>query len=127
MQVIQGQGFVRIDTASDEWFRRMLKEGGPTQTIRAKFAAALNGRYPHADARQFSERHYGAENLKRIVAHCDPLIRALEAWYEKQGHRGFIDWLNITGWGNDYKLIAAFEAWADNVTGDLAKREAGNG
>lgn len=122
MQVIHDKGIVFIDRASDEWFRRMLKEGGPTQAIRAKFAAALNGRHPHADARQFSERHFGADNLKRIALHCDPLIQALDAWYEKQGHRGFTEWLNATGFGNDYKLIIAFEAWADNVKGDMAKR-----
>lgn len=122
MQVIHDKGMVLIDAASEEYFRRMLKEGGPTQAIRAKFAAALNGRFPHADARQFSERHFGADNLQRIALHCDPLIRALDAWYERHGHRGLTEWLNATGWGNDYKLIAAFEAWADNVKGDMAKR-----
>lgn len=117
MQVVQGQGFVQIDTVTDEWFRRMLKEGGPTNEVRAKFRAALNGRYPHADARAFSEKHFGKENLVRIVAHVDPLIRGLEGYFQQQGRRGLTEWLNITGFGNDYRLIEAFEAWADHVTG----------
>jgi len=123
MQVRQRQGFVEIDQPTDEWFRRMLKEGGPTNEVRQKFRAALNGRYPHADARQFSERHFGAENLKRIVAHVDPLIRGLEGYFQQQGRRGFTEWLNLTGFGNDYKLILAFEAWADHVTGKSVRDE----
>ena len=43
-----------------------------------------------------------------------PLVDAIQDHFEyRLGMPGFAQWLRITGYGDDYRMIKAFLAWAE--------------
>lgn len=100
-----------IETGKDWAFREALLRGAP-ENIRPKIKQAL-ARTPKANAAAYSWEYFGAE-LDAILARCQPLIDELEVFmHEYLKLPGFMQWLNVTGYGNDYLMIKAFAAWSE--------------
>lgn len=103
-------GLVWVDKAKDEAFRKALLDGIPV-SLRAKMKGALSI-IPDKGALAHSQRYFGAE-LPMITGRTAPLIFALNRYLTEQLQLpGLYDWLNVTGYGNDYRMIKAFDAWA---------------
>lgn len=109
MKVVNQNEIAWIDRASDERFRHMLIHGAPAP-IGRKLKDALS-RTPKPNAREYSEQHFG-ERLPAIIALTRPLMDALENYFEANGAPGLTRWLNLTGYGDDVRMIEAFAEWA---------------
>ena len=113
MQVKHSNGIAWVDRESDQRFRYALINGCP-RTIQPKIKDALS-RVPKPNAREHSHEFFGDE-LPQIVERTTPLVLELEAVLEARfALRGFMDWLNATGYGNDVRMIKAFDDWASYV------------
>lgn len=109
MRTIHKDGINWIDRASDERFRHLLIHGAP-RSVSLKLKDALS-RHPKANAREYSEAHFGAE-LPVICAAVAPLVDLLCDYYESIGAPRFREWLSLTGYGDDYRFISAMVEWA---------------
>ena len=98
-----------IDRESDDRFRKLLIHGAPAPIARKIFLALAET--PQANAREKAEKHFGAE-LPAVIETVTPLIGALENYYDRIGARGFVEWLDVTGYGNDVAMITAMVEWA---------------
>lgn len=100
-----------VDRGADWAFREALLRGAP-DTIRPKIRAALD-RVPKANAAAYSKQYFGAE-LPAILKHTQPLIDELHVYFHQYLLLpGFMQWLSVTGYGNDYLMIKAFAEWSE--------------
>jgi hypothetical protein len=106
-------GIVWVETAVDAAFRKALMDGVPP-ALRGKMREALAAT-PDKGAMAHSIRYFG-EELENIKARVAPLLvelnRVLASNYRLQG---LFDWLDITNFGNDYRMIKVFAAWSDMI------------
>lgn len=103
-------GIVWVDKAKDEAFRKALLDGIPV-SLRSKMKEALSV-IPDKGALAHSQRYFGSE-LQMITGRTAPLIFELNRYLTEQLQLpGLYDWLHVTGYGNDYRMIKAFDAWA---------------
>ena len=99
-----------VRTDFDQHIRTLLVNVAPAP-IRPKITAALSAG-PDLGGRARVEQHFGEEYdlaTSRAADLADWLDRMMTA------HRktpGLLDWLNFTGFGNDFRLIAAFYEWS---------------
>jgi hypothetical protein len=101
-----------IDQGADWAFREALLRGAPPPTVRPLMKQALD-RIPKANAAAYSRQYFGKE-LPEILARCQPLIDELHVFFHQYLKLpGFMQWLNATGYGNDYLMIKAFAAWSE--------------
>ena len=98
-----------IDRESDWRFRKLLIHGAPAPIARKIFLALAET--PQANAREEAEKHFGAE-LPAVIEAVTPLIGKLEDYFDSIGARGFVEWLNVTGYGNDVAMVTAMVEWA---------------
>lgn len=111
--VVQKDGMTLIERDHDTAFRRALMDGCPPQ-IRSKMHEAL-AVLPLPGAAAHSKRYFGAE-LDSILKRTAPLIDELDVHLLTRCHlTGFKNWLQLTGFANDYRMIKAIAAWADMV------------
>lgn len=104
-------GVVFIDSVVDAAFRKALMDGVPP-SLRGKMREALAA-MPDKGARGHSIRYFGDE-LRAINDRIAPLLQELNKMLtETYRLPGIYDWLNETNFGNDYRMIKVFAAWAD--------------
>ena len=104
-------GMVFIETGADQAFRKALRAGVPP-SVRAKMNEALAAT-PDSGAMAHSVRYFGDE-LADIKNRIAPLLIGLNKYLTKELKLpGLFDWLNLTNYGNDYRMIKAFAAWAE--------------
>ena len=104
-------GVVFVDSAVDAAFRQALIDGVPPN-LRGKMREALAA-IPGKEARAHSIRYFGAE-LEAINQQIGPLIFELNKMLsEKFRLPGLFDWLDVTNFGNDYRMIKVFKAWSE--------------
>ena len=83
--------------------------------LRGKMREALAAT-PDKGARAHSMHYFGAE-LESINAMVHPLIFELNKTLTTAFNLpGLYDWLNVTNFGNDYRMIKVMKAWAEMVT-----------
>lgn len=112
-QVVRKDGIAWVNQQHDQAFRKALIDGCPPQ-VRAKMHEALAAT-PGPGAAGHSKRYFGAE-LPSILKRCGPLIDELDVFMVgRLNLSGFKDWLTVTNFGNDYRMIKAMTAWADMV------------
>ena len=105
MLTFNDQGMTFIDRDSDERFRKALLDGVPP-SLRSKMREALAVTPdPHRDYAH-SCRYFGDE-LQTIGERIKPLSVALDRRFP-----GLCDWLIMTGYTNNYKMVKVFDAWA---------------
>ena len=106
-------GVVFVDQAVDAAFRKALLDGVPP-VLRGKMREALAA-IPDKGARAHSMRYFGAE-LEAINAMVHPLIFELNKMLTTAFNLpGLYDWLDVTNFGNDYRMIKVMKAWAEMV------------
>ena len=109
--VIRENGLVHVDAKVDAAFRQALMDGIPVQ-LRGKMREALAAT-PNKGAMAHSRRYFGDE-LPHIKNRIAPLVIELNRFLsESRGLPGLFDWLDVTNFGNDYRMIKAFAAWAE--------------
>lgn len=112
-EVLRHNGEVKIPQAVDMRFRQALLAeaaqcGVPAVHVRLSHALA-NGPSPGGVAETM--KHFGSETAA-ISMKVAPLVEGMET-----RHPGFSKWLNVTGFGNDKDMIAAFLLWAERRGG----------
>ena len=106
-------GIVFVDSAVDAAFRKALMDGVPPN-LRGKMWEALAAT-PDRGAMAHSIRYFGDE-LNDIKARIAPLMIELNRMLsENYNLPGLFDWLNVTNFGNDYRMIKVFAAWSDMI------------
>ena len=106
-------GVVFIDRAVDEAFRTALRNGVPA-SLRSKMDEALAAT-PGKGARAHSVRYFG-EELLAITERFAPLMFQLnKTLTEAFNLPGLYDWMDLTGYGNDYRMIKVMAAWAELI------------
>lgn len=104
-------GIVWVDKAADAAFRKALLDGVPSN-LRAKMHEALAAT-PDAGAMAHAKRYFGDE-LPAIMEQVFPLMFQLNKFFSEQLKLpGLFDWLNITNYGNDYRMIKVMKAWSE--------------
>lgn len=107
----QKNGVTWVDAKVDAAFRKALMAGVPPN-LRSKMQEALAAT-PGAGAMAHSIRYFGDE-LEEIKIAVGPLIEELSRLLSNTyGMPGFVDWLNLTNFGNDYRMIKVFKAWSE--------------
>lgn len=104
-------GITWVDRGADEAFREALMIGVPP-ALRGKMKEALAAT-PDAGARAHSIRYFGAEfeTVRNDAATLAMLLSRTLA--NTHNLPGFLDWLDVTNYGNDYRMIKVFKAWAE--------------
>jgi hypothetical protein len=111
--VVNRNGVTWVDRSVDEAFRKALMDGVPPQ-LRGKMQEALSA-IPNERSKAHAERYFGAE-LPAIKNQIAPLIIELnKVLGERFNLPGLFDWLEITGYGNEYRMIKAFHAWSEFI------------
>ena len=109
-RVIRKDGFVHVDRMVDEAFRKALMDGVPV-SLRSKMREALAA-IPNAQTRAHTKRYFGAE-LPTIIERIGPLLIQLNrVCSESFNLPGLFEWLEVTGLGDDYRMVKVFDAWA---------------
>lgn len=111
-------GIAFVPTVVDQAFRKALMDGVPP-SLRSKMIEALAAT-PDARARGHSFRYFGAE-FPQVAQFGAELAEALHRYLESRGQPGFLDWLNITNFGNDYRMLKVFFAWSQLKSAEPAK------
>lgn len=103
--------FVQIPSDVDQAFRTALIELAPNETIRRRVREALaNG--PHPNGRGHATEYF-ADRLEEVIGKAAAFADWLDAYMMKRGRPDLIRWLDATGYGNDYRVIKTFAAWAE--------------
>ena len=109
--VLEAPGMRAVDSRVDTAFKNALRNLAPRPTVYRKMCEAIaNG--PSAGGRAHAERYFGDE-LPGIVQRVTPLLNELENFFDAHRLYGFSDWLRITGYGDDYRMVQAFVAWSE--------------
>lgn len=106
-------GVVLVPASTDAAFRKALMDGVPPQ-LRGKMVAALSAQLqPNARrAQREARRHFGKE-ASAIFVDASELASELHRFLRANfGLDGLLDWLDATGYGNDYRMIGVFAEWA---------------
>jgi len=95
----------------DQAFRRALMDGIPPP-LRGKMREAL-AVFPGKQAQGHSVLYFGPK-LADIKNRIAPLLIELNRFLsESRNLPGLFEWLDATNYGNDYRMIKAFLAWAE--------------
>lgn len=116
-------GLVLVDAAADAAFRKALMDGVPPQ-LRGKMMEALSAQIQPNAVRAMKEarRHFGKESDKVFALAAD-VASELHRFLERQfGIQGLLDWLTVTGLGNDYRMIKVFYEWGGMAQAHAEKR-----
>jgi hypothetical protein len=109
-RVKRENGLVHVDRVIDAAFRQALLDGIPV-SLRPKMREAL-AVIPDSRSRVHTQRYFGDE-LPEIMERIAPLLLELNKLLsERFNLPGLYDWLDVTGFGNDYRMVKAFDAWA---------------
>ena len=109
--IVRRHGLVFVDTMIDQAFRRALMDGIPPP-LRGKMREAL-AVVPSKEAQGHSVRYFGPK-LADIKNRIAPLLIELNRFLsESRNLPGLFEWLDATNYGNDYRMIKAFLAWAE--------------
>lgn len=113
LNVIRQKGIHWVDRVADEAFRKALMDGIPPQ-LRSKMHEALSV-IPNERSKAHSERYFGKE-LPAIKSQIAPLVIDLNrVLAERFNLPGLFDWLDVTGYGNEYRMIKVFHAWSEMI------------
>ena len=108
----RGNGVRGVESNADAAFRNALLAFAPEAPRKHILEALRNG--PTGDGGKHAIRYFGADKIQGIAEQVRPLTDAIEiAFATKLGRPGFKQWLNITDFGNDYRMIKGFVAWAE--------------
>jgi hypothetical protein len=115
--VIKEHGMVHVDAKIDATFKKALRDGVPTP-LRAKMNEALSS-IPPANARDHSVRYFGGpQAVSNMLNVIGPLLIELNRYLtESRSLPGIFDWLEVTGLGNDYRMLKVLLAWAEMGAG----------
>jgi hypothetical protein len=116
-------GVVLVDAAADAAFRKALMDGVPPQ-LRGKMMEALSAQIQPNAVRAMKEarRHFGKEAIV-VFAQAAEVASELHRFLESRfGIQGLLDWLTITGLGNDYRMIRVFYEWGGMAQAHAEKR-----
>lgn len=104
-------GLVFVDSRVDAAFRKALMDGVPS-ALRSKMREALAAT-PDKGAMKHSMRYFGNElaDIKNRIAPL--LIEYNRVLSESFNLPGLFEWLDVTNFGNDYRMIKVFAAWAE--------------
>jgi hypothetical protein len=106
-------GIVWVDSAVDAAFRKALMDGVPPN-LRSKMQEALAAS-PDKGAVEHSKRYFGSE-LGPMMERISPLLIELNRMLTESFRLpGLFDWLDVTNFGNDYRMIKVFAAWSEMV------------
>lgn len=106
-------GVVFVDSTVDAAFRKALLDGVPPQ-LRGKMHEALAA-MPDKGAAAHSIRYFGKE-LGPIKQRIAPLLIDLNDILTRSFRLpGLFDWLDVTNFGNDYRMIKVFAAWSEMI------------
>ena len=109
-RLVREGNLVHIDRKADDAFRRALMDGVPV-SLRPKMREALAA-IPDGGSHAHSVRYFG-DRLQDIADRAKPLVDRLHEYMESRlGMPGFRDWLIITGYTNEYRMIKVFDAWS---------------
>ena len=108
--VARKNGLVFVEAKTDAAFRKALLDGVPP-VLRGKMREAL-AVVPNKGTLAHSIRYFGDE-LPEIKTKVAPLVISLDRFFSSNGLRGLFDWLEVTGLGNDYRMVKVFSAWAE--------------
>lgn len=102
-----------VEASADAAFRKALMDGCPVP-VRPNMQEALAAT-PPKNARGHSFRYFGDE-LPSILERVSPLIDELH-WFLHHDRNlpNFKQWLQVTGYGDDYRMIKAMAAWAEHM------------
>lgn len=111
--VKRANGLVFVERAKDEAFRKALMDGIPP-VLRGKMREALAD-IPNKGSMAHAVRYFGGpEKIAELKNKIGPLIVELDKTLKNNyGLPGLFDWLDVSGLGNSYKMIKAFDAWAE--------------
>lgn len=101
----QDKGVTWIDAIADQRFRKILLDGVPPQ-LRSKMQEALAATPDPRRDLAHSQRYFGVE-LETISSRIRPLFEAFDRQFP-----GFGDWLILTGYTNEYRMVKVFNEWA---------------
>jgi hypothetical protein len=112
-RTVRENGMVHVDAAVDAAFRKALLEGIPL-SLRSKMREALAAS-PGAKANEHSIRYFGGpDKIAEIKNRIAPLLLELNHFLTTARNLpGLFDWLQVTNFGADYRMIKAFLAWAE--------------
>jgi hypothetical protein len=108
----EGQ-IVHIERSFDEACRRALMDGVPP-SLRLQMVTALSAQpLPNAfRAQKEARKHFGKE-ADAIFRDAAALAAELHRFVQRRfALDGLLDWLDATGYGNDYRMIKVFAEWA---------------
>jgi hypothetical protein len=109
-KVVRQNGIVWVDRQVDGAFRKALMDGVPVP-LRSKMKDALAAT-PDRNTRAHCRRYFAGE-FEAVIARIAPLLIELNRYLsEQRALPGLFDWLEITGLGDDYRMVKAFDAWA---------------
>lgn len=103
-------GVLFVESAVDAAFRKALLAGVPA-SLRIKMQVALAAT-PQKGARAHTMRYFGAEADAVCTSAAElaqELHRFLRTNYQLDG---LLEWLTLTGYGNDYRMVKVFHEWA---------------
>lgn len=121
--VRQQGGVILVDAKADAAFRKALMDGVPPQ-LRPKMMEALSAQIQPNAMRAMKEarRHFGKE-ADEVFALAADVASELHRFLESRfGIQGLLDWLTITGLGNDYRMIKVFYEWGGMAQAHAEKR-----
>lgn len=112
-KVIHQDGMVLIRSDVDQAFRKALLDGAPP-SLRPKMVDALSAQIiPNTRRAQREARRYFGKEADEIFGHAADFAEALHKYLSEQFDLvGLLDWLSVTGYGNDYRMIRVFAEWA---------------
>ena len=115
------KGVLGVESHIDAAFRNALLAFAPEGPRKHILEALRNG--PKGDHGKHAIGYFGRDKIQSIIDQVAPLTDAIEiAFATKLGRPGFKQWLNLTDFGNDYRMIKGFIAWAEMKRSDDAKR-----
>lgn len=119
--VVRQGGIVSIRSDVDAAFRNALMSGVPA-SLRVKMMEALSAQVqPNARRAMREARKYFGDEADEAFASAAALASELHRYLEgKFQLRGLLDWLTVTGYGNDYRMIKVFYEWSKL---EVSKRE----
>ena len=111
--VKRANGLVFVERAKDEAFRKALMDGIPP-VLRGKMREALAA-IPDKGSMAHAVRYFGGpEKIADIKNQIAPMIVELDKFLKNSRNLpGLFDWLDVTGLGNDYRMIKVFIAWSE--------------
>lgn len=118
------KNLVCVEGNQDRAFRESLLAIAPEPARKHFREAFLNG--PKGDGGRHATAYFGAEKIAGIQAQIHPVCDEIEEFMARTlRFPGFNQWLTLTGWGDDYRIIKGLIAWAETASGNAPPHDDG--